>query len=59
MVCIPDFRRDVGLWHGVLASVFTGIHVIFVPYALMKQDPMNWLYVVQRNKGFDQFSSEL
>ena len=55
MVCIPDFRRDVGLWHGVLACVFTGMHVIFVPYSLMKQDPMQWLYVVQKNKGYKQF----
>ena len=31
-----DFKRDVGLWHGVLASVFNGMHVIFIPYALMK-----------------------
>ena len=36
MVCVLDFKRDVGLWHGVLASVFNGMHVIFIPYALMK-----------------------
>ena len=35
-MCVLDFKRDVGLWHGVLASVFNGMHVIFIPYALMK-----------------------
>ncbi len=36
MVCVLDFKREVGLWHAVLASVFNGMHVIFIPYALMK-----------------------
>ncbi len=36
MVCVLDFKREVGLWHAVVASVFNGMHVIFIPYALMK-----------------------
>jgi acyl-coenzyme A synthetase/AMP-(fatty) acid ligase len=36
MVCVLDFKREVGLWHAVIASVFNGMHVIFIPYALMK-----------------------
>ncbi len=44
MVCVLDFKRDVGLWHGVLASVFNGMHVIFIPYALMKVSIIFILY---------------
>ena len=36
MVCVLDFKREVGLWHSVVAAVFNGMHVIFIPYALMK-----------------------
>ncbi len=32
MVCVLDFKRDAGLWHSVIASVFNGMHVIFIPY---------------------------
>jgi len=35
-VCVLDFKRECGLWHAVLTSVFNGMHCIFVPYALMK-----------------------
>ena len=46
MVCVLDFKRDVGLWHGVLASVFNGMHVIFIPYALMKVSSMYYLFSI-------------
>lgn len=36
MVCVLDFKREVGLWHAIVAAVFNGMHVIFIPYALMK-----------------------
>ena len=46
MVCVLDFKRDVGLWHGVLASVFNGMHVIFIPYALMKVSTIDFIFLV-------------
>lgn len=36
MVCVLDFKRETGLWHAVFSSVFNGMHVIFVPYSVMK-----------------------
>ena len=36
MVCVLDFKREAGMWHSIIASVFNGMHVIFIPYALMK-----------------------
>jgi len=51
MVCVLDFKRDVGLWHGVLTSVFNGMHVIFVPYSIMKVDPASWMKMVTRFKA--------
>lgn len=35
-VCVLDFKREVGLWHATLTSILNGMHVIFIPYALMK-----------------------
>ena len=43
MVCVLDFKREVGLWHSMLASVFNGMHVVFIPYALMKVNPASWM----------------
>ncbi|XP_013409759.1 disco-interacting protein 2 homolog C isoform X2 [Lingula anatina] len=51
MVCVLDFKKDVGLWHGILTSVFNGMHVIFVPYSLMKVDPASWMKMVTRFKA--------
>ncbi|KAK3604584.1 hypothetical protein CHS0354_005416 [Potamilus streckersoni] len=51
MVCVLDFKRDVGLWHGILCSVFNGMHVIFIPYSLMKVDPASWMKMITRCKA--------
>ncbi|CAJ0962733.1 unnamed protein product, partial [Mesorhabditis belari] len=42
-ICVLDWKREVGLWHAVLASVFCGMRVIFVPYSLMKINPASWM----------------
>ena len=41
MVCVLDFKREVGLWHSMLASVFNGMHVVFIPYALVRNHKKN------------------
>ncbi|KAL5005649.1 hypothetical protein ScPMuIL_016807 [Solemya velum] len=51
MVCVLDFKRDVGLWHGILCSVFNGMHVIFIPYSLMKVDPASWMKMITKYKA--------
>ena len=51
MVCVLDFKREAGLWHSILASIFNGMHVIFVPYALMKVNPASWMQMVTRNRA--------
>ncbi|KAF1768453.1 hypothetical protein GCK72_000265 [Caenorhabditis remanei] len=48
MVCVVDFKREVGLWHAILASVFNGMRVIFVPYSLMKMNPATWMHMVSK-----------
>ena len=32
-------------------SVFNGMHVIFVPYSLMKVDPASWMKMTTKHKG--------
>ncbi|XP_032213927.1 disco-interacting protein 2 homolog A isoform X4 [Mustela erminea] len=43
---VLDFKRDAGLWHGVLTSVLNRMHVVSVPYALMKVNPLSWIQKV-------------
>ncbi|CAH1734151.1 unnamed protein product [Chironomus riparius] len=48
IVCVLDFKREVGLWHAVLTSVLNGMHVLFIPYALMKQRPSSWMQLITK-----------
>lgn len=50
MVCVLDFKREVGLWHSILSSVFNGMHVIFIPYSLMKVNPASWMQMITKYK---------
>ncbi|KAM4889136.1 disco-interacting protein 2 homolog A isoform 4-T5 [Thomomys bottae] len=43
---VLDFKRDAGLWHGVLTSVMNKMHVVSIPYALMKVNPLSWIQKV-------------
>ncbi|XP_032880319.1 disco-interacting protein 2 homolog A-like isoform X2 [Amblyraja radiata] len=43
---VLDFKRDAGLWHGVLTSIMNRMHVISIPYALMKVNPLSWIQKV-------------
>ncbi|KAI1286480.1 Disco-interacting protein 2 [Halotydeus destructor] len=51
MVSVLDFKREVGLWHSVLASVLNGMHVVFVPYSLMKVNPSSWMLMITKFKA--------
>ncbi|CAL8101663.1 unnamed protein product [Orchesella dallaii] len=51
MVCVLDFKREVGLWHSILTSVFNGMHVIFIPYALMKVNPASWMQMITKYRA--------
>lgn len=51
MVCVLDFKREAGLWHSVQTSILNGMHVIFVPYALMKLNPASWMLTATRTKA--------
>jgi len=32
-------------------SVFNGMHVVFIPYSIMKIDPASWMKMVTRYRG--------
>lgn len=51
MVCLLDFKRNEGLTHSILTSILNGIHVIFIPYALMKTNPSCWLQMITKYKA--------
>ncbi|KAM9844670.1 disco-interacting protein 2 homolog C [Aulostomus maculatus] len=51
IVNVLDFKKDVGLWHAVLTSVMNMMHVISIPYALMKVNPLSWIQKVCQYKG--------
>ncbi|XDV31205.1 hypothetical protein PO909_033951, partial [Leuciscus waleckii] len=48
---VLDFKRDAGLWHGVLTSVMNRLHVISIPYSLMKVNPLSWIQKVHTYKA--------
>lgn len=35
----------------IFQSVFNGMHVIFIPYSLMKVDPASWMKMITKYKG--------
>ncbi|XP_062872276.1 disco-interacting protein 2 homolog B-A isoform X2 [Trichomycterus rosablanca] len=51
LVNVLDFKKDMGLWHGVLTSVMNRIHTISVPYAVMKACPLSWVLRVGTSKA--------
>ncbi|XP_023209303.1 disco-interacting protein 2 homolog B-A-like isoform X3 [Xiphophorus maculatus] len=51
LVNVLDFKKDMGLWHGVLTAVMNRIHTISVPYAVMKACPLSWVQRVHMNKA--------
>ncbi|KAL3076785.1 hypothetical protein niasHS_011522 [Heterodera schachtii] len=51
MVCVVDFRREVGLWFAVIGAILHGMRVHFVPYSLMKVNPTAWLSQVTRHSA--------
>uniref|UniRef100_A0A8D3D3J5 DMAP1-binding domain-containing protein n=1 Tax=Scophthalmus maximus TaxID=52904 RepID=A0A8D3D3J5_SCOMX len=48
---VLDFKREAGLWHGVLTSVMNRMHVISIPYSLMKVNPLSWIQKVHSYKA--------
>ena len=38
-------------YHVSFQSVFNGMHVIFIPYSLMKVDPASWMKMITKYKG--------
>ncbi|XP_034059882.1 disco-interacting protein 2 homolog A isoform X10 [Gymnodraco acuticeps] len=48
---VLDFKREGGLWHGVLTSVMNRMHVISIPYSLMKVNPLSWIQKVHIYKA--------
>ncbi|EFX85768.1 hypothetical protein DAPPUDRAFT_309070 [Daphnia pulex] len=51
VVCVLDFKREVGLWHAVLTAMLNGMHSIFIPYALMKTNPASWMQMITKYKA--------
>uniref|UniRef100_A0A669DDU4 Disco interacting C n=1 Tax=Oreochromis niloticus TaxID=8128 RepID=A0A669DDU4_ORENI len=51
IVNVLDFKKDVGLWHAVQTSVMNMMHVISIPYALMKVNPLSWIQKVCQYKA--------
>uniref|UniRef100_A0A3P9IS65 Disco-interacting protein 2 homolog A n=1 Tax=Oryzias latipes TaxID=8090 RepID=A0A3P9IS65_ORYLA len=51
MTNVLDFKREAGLWHGVLTSVMNRMHVISIPYFLMKVNPLSWIQKVHTYKA--------
>ncbi len=51
VVCVLDFKREFGLWHGVQSTIFNGMHMVYVPYSVMKVNPAIWLTTIAKYKA--------
>jgi acyl-coenzyme A synthetase/AMP-(fatty) acid ligase len=51
MICVVDFKRESGLWHAIQSAILNGMHIIFIPYALMKIQPAAWMHMVTKFRG--------
>ncbi|TRY76155.1 hypothetical protein DNTS_003790, partial [Danionella cerebrum] len=51
VVNVLDFKKGVGLWHSVHTAVLNMLHVVSVPYALMKVNPLSWIQKVCQYKA--------
>ena len=54
LVCTEDPKRSIGLWHGVMAAAYNGLHVVYVPPNVMATLPTAWLHMIQKHKGRNQ-----
>ena len=52
MICTEDPKRSIGLWHGVMAAAYNGLHVVYVPPNVMTTLPTAWLHMIQKHKGW-------
>jgi acyl-CoA synthetase (AMP-forming)/AMP-acid ligase II len=50
-VCVLDFKREFGLWHGIQSTLFNGMQMIYVPYSIMKINPGVWLTAITKYKA--------
>ena len=51
VVCVLDFKREFGLWHGVQSTLLNGMHMLYVPYSVMKVNPSIWLSTIAKYKA--------
>uniref|UniRef100_A0A8C3NI54 Uncharacterized protein n=1 Tax=Geospiza parvula TaxID=87175 RepID=A0A8C3NI54_GEOPR len=51
IVNVLDFKKDAGLWHGILTNVMNKLHTISVPYSVMKTCPLSWVQRVHAHKA--------
>ncbi|XP_041440391.1 disco-interacting protein 2 homolog B isoform X2 [Xenopus laevis] len=51
IVNVLDFKRDAGLWHGILTNVVNKMNTVSVPYSVMKACPLSWVQRVHANKA--------
>ncbi|XP_019861409.1 PREDICTED: disco-interacting protein 2 homolog C-like [Amphimedon queenslandica] len=57
VVCTEDPKRSIGLWHGIMAAAYNGLHVVFVPPTVMATLPTVWLHMITKQKATSVISS--
>lgn len=51
VVCVLDYKREFGFWHGIQSTIFNGMHTIYIPYSVMKINPGIWLTTINKYKA--------
>uniref|UniRef100_A0A8C4QYM6 Uncharacterized protein n=1 Tax=Eptatretus burgeri TaxID=7764 RepID=A0A8C4QYM6_EPTBU len=59
LVNVLDFKRGAGLWHAMLTGIMNMMHIVCIPYALMKGNSIYWIQKIHSYKGKLTLSQEL
>jgi len=51
VICTEDPKRSIGLWHGVMAAAYNGLHMVYIPPNVMTMLPTAWLHMIQKYKA--------
>lgn len=51
MLSIVDFKKDIGLWHSIFASILNGVHVVFIPPNVQINFPTMWLQIISKMRA--------
>uniref|UniRef100_UPI00358FAC1C disco-interacting protein 2 homolog C-like n=1 Tax=Myxine glutinosa TaxID=7769 RepID=UPI00358FAC1C len=51
LVNVLEFKRGAGLWHAMLTGIMNMMHIVCIPYAVMKVNSLYWIQKIHSYKA--------